>query len=121
MRNLLRTAWIVGMLGVLGFLLHEKSAAQQALRPPMPPNLFTIQKLTDKLSIIAPSGPDMSQVGGNIGVFITDEGVLVVDDNYYRQERNGQVVALAEAVLAEIKKLTSQPVRFIINTHHHSD
>ena len=49
----------------------------------MPPNLFTVHKLTDKLSIIAPYGPDMSQIGGNIGVFVTDEGVLVVDDNYY--------------------------------------
>src|SRR5690349_47238 len=78
MRNALRAAWIVGMLGVLGFLLHEKSAAQQELLPPVPPNLFTVHKLTDKLSIIAPYGPDMSQVGGNIGVFVTDEGVLVV-------------------------------------------
>ena len=121
MRNALRAAWVVGMLGVLGFLLHEKSAAQSELRPPMPPNLFTVHKLTDKLSIIAPFGPDMSQVGGNIGVFITDEGVLVVDDNYYPQVRNGQTVKLAEAVVAEIKMRTSQPIRFVINTHHHSD
>ena len=90
MRNALRAAWVVGMLGVLGFLLHEKGAAQSELRPPMPPNLFTVHKLTDKLSIIAPSGPDMSQVGGNIGVFITDEGVLVVDDNYYTRCGTGR-------------------------------
>jgi cyclase len=121
MRNALRLMWVVGMLGVLGVLLHEKGAAQSELRPPMPPNLFTVHKLTDKLSIIAPFGPDMSQIGGNIGVFITDEGVLVVDDNYYTQVRNGQTVKLAEAVLAEIQKMTTQPVRFIINTHHHSD
>ena len=57
MRNALRAAWIVGMVGVLGFLLHEKSAAQQGLLPPVPPNLFTIHKLTDKLSIIAPVRP----------------------------------------------------------------
>ncbi|MEO5741008.1 MAG: MBL fold metallo-hydrolase, partial [Vicinamibacterales bacterium] len=37
------------------------------------------------------------------------------------QVRNGQTVKLAEAVVAEIRKLTSQPVRFIVNTHHHSD
>ena len=109
------------MLGVLGFLLHERGSAQQELQPPMPPNLFTVHKLTDKLSIIAPYGPDMSQVGGNIGVFITDEGVLVVDDNYYTQVRSGQTVGLAEAVVAEIKKMTNQPIRFVINTHHHSD
>jgi cyclase len=121
MRNVVRAVWVVGMLGVLGILLHEKGVAQQQLRPPMPPNLFTVHKLTDKLSIIAPYGPDMSQIGGNIGVFATDEGVLVVDDNYLRQVRDGQTVELAEAVVAEIKKITSQPIRFVVNTHHHSD
>ncbi len=121
MRNMLRAVWVVCMLGVLAILLHQKTAAQQGPQPPMPPNLFTIHKITDKLSIIAPSGPDMSQVGGNIGVFITQDGVLVVDDNYYRQVRNGQTVELAEAVAEEIRKLTDQPIRFVINTHHHSD
>jgi glyoxylase-like metal-dependent hydrolase (beta-lactamase superfamily II) len=121
MRNVLRAAWVFLTLGVLVFLLHQKSAAQQELRPPMPPNLFTIHQLTDRLFIIAPSGPDMSNVGGNIGVFVSAEGVLVVDDNYYRQQRNGQMVEMAEAVVAEIKKLTTQPIRFVINTHHHGD
>ena len=121
MRNILRAIWVVAMLGVLGFLMNQRGVAQQDLKPPMPPNLFTVHKLTDKLLVIAPSGPDMSNVGGNIGVFITDEGVLVVDDNYYRQRRNGQTVEMAEAVVAEIKKLTPQPIRFVINTHHHGD
>ena len=121
MPNLLRVAWITAFVALLSFLLHQRSIAQQELRPPMPPNLFTIHKLTDRLSIIAPSGPDMSNVGGNIGVFVADEGVLVVDDNYYRQRRNGQKVEMAEAVVAEIKKLTDRPIRFVINTHHHGD
>jgi cyclase len=134
MRNTLRGTWVVSMLVVLGVLLHQKGVAQQEGRPnaaaalgtaapraPMPPNLFTVHKLTNTLFIIAPSGPDMSNVGGNIGVFITNEGVLVVDDNYYRQRRNGQTVAMAESVVAEIKTLTSQPIRFVINTHHHGD
>jgi glyoxylase-like metal-dependent hydrolase (beta-lactamase superfamily II) len=121
MRNALRAVWVVVMMGVLGSLLHLRSHAQQDLRPPMPPNLFTVHKLTSQLSIIAPSGPDMSNVGGNIGVFVTDEGVLVVDDNYYRQRRNGQTVEMAEAVVEEIRKLTKQPIRFVINTHHHGD
>ena len=121
MRNVLRSVWVAGMLGVLGIALHQKSAAQQEPRPPMPPNLFTVHKLSGQLFLIAPSGPDMSLVGGNIGVFITDEGVLVVDDNYYRQRRNGQTVEMAEAVAEEIRKLTDEPVRFVINTHHHSD
>jgi cyclase len=121
MRNVIRAVWVVGMLGVLGILLHDDGVAQQQPRPPMPPNLFTVHKVTDRLSIIAPYGPDMSQIGGNIGVFVTDEGVLVIDDNYLRQVRNGQTVELAEAVVAEIRKITSQPIRFVINTHHHGD
>jgi glyoxylase-like metal-dependent hydrolase (beta-lactamase superfamily II) len=121
MRNTLRAAWIVCVLGVLGALLHDRSEAQQEQQPPVPPNLFTIHKLTDALFIIAPFGPDMSEVGGNIGVFVTGEGVLVVDDNYYTQVRRGETVALAEAVVAEIGKLTSQPIRYIVNTHHHGD
>jgi glyoxylase-like metal-dependent hydrolase (beta-lactamase superfamily II) len=135
MRNVVRAVWVIVMLGVLGSLLQYRSAAQQqpgdpnaaaALRgpewrPPMPPNLFAVHKLTDQLSVIAPSGPDMSQVGGNITVFMTDEGVLVIDDNYYWQRRNGQNVELAEAVVAEIRKLTKQSIRYVINTHHHGD
>ncbi|MCM3878931.1 MAG: MBL fold metallo-hydrolase [Vicinamibacterales bacterium] len=121
MRNSLRVVWVVGMLAALAGLLHQKSAAQQPLRAPMPPNLFTVHKLTDKLFIIAPSGPDMSNIGGNVGVFVTDEGVLVVDTNYYRQRRNGQTVAMAEGVVAEIKKLTNQPIKYVIDTHHHGD
>ncbi len=121
MRNSFRVLWVGCMLLILAGLLHQKSAAQQPLRPPMPPNLFTVHKLTDRLFIIAPSGPDMSNIGGNVGVFVTDEGVLIVDDNYYRQRRNGQTVAMAEGVLAEIKKLTNQPVKYVINTHHHGD
>jgi glyoxylase-like metal-dependent hydrolase (beta-lactamase superfamily II) len=121
MRNSLRVVWVICMLVALAGLLHQKSAAQQPLRAPMPPNLFTVHKLTDKLFIIAPSGPDMSNIGGNVGVFVTDEGVLVVDTNYYRQRRNGQTVAMAEGVVAEIKKLTNQPIRYVIDTHHHGD
>jgi hypothetical protein len=86
----LRAAWFVLTLSILVVLWFRDGAAQQEPRPPMPPNLFTVHKLTDRLSIISPYGPDLSMVGGNVGVFITDEGVLVVDDNYYTQVRGGR-------------------------------
>jgi glyoxylase-like metal-dependent hydrolase (beta-lactamase superfamily II) len=121
MRNSFRAAWVLLMLIVLVLLVRNRSTAQSQATPPMPPNLFTVHRLTSNLFVIAPYGPDMSNVGGNIGVFVTDEGVLVVDDNYYRQRRNGQTVEMAESVVAEIKKLTRQPIRFVINTHHHGD
>ena len=50
--------------------------------------------------------------GGNISVQIGDEGVLIVDT---------QFAPLAPRIMAEIKKLTNRPVRFIVNTHDHPD
>jgi cyclase len=50
--------------------------------------------------------------GGNISVQIGAEGVVVVDT---------QFAPLAPRIMTEIKKLSSGPVRFIINTHDHPD
>ena len=50
--------------------------------------------------------------GGNIGVQIGDEGVLVVDTG---------MAQYADRVLAAIRKLTDKPIRYIVNTHFHAD
>lgn len=50
--------------------------------------------------------------GGNIGVSIGDDGVLLVDDQYDQ---------LAEKNLAAIRRLTERPIRFVVNTHWHGD
>ena len=95
--------------------------AQPGPQPPMPPNLFSTTKLNDHLHVIAPAGPDMSNVGGNITVCVSDQGVLLVDANYFLDWRNGQAVPMAQSVVDEVKKITSQPIRWVINTHHHGD
>jgi glyoxylase-like metal-dependent hydrolase (beta-lactamase superfamily II) len=51
-------------------------------------------------------------VPGNTTVMITNEGVLMVDDKFEIDANN---------VLAELKKITNQPVKYVINTHHHGD
>jgi cyclase len=107
---------------IAAILVLGSTGAAQLRRPvPMPPSLFKVIKLNEHLYVIAPSGPDTSNVGGNIGVCIADEGVLVVDANYNLDWRNGQVVPMAESVINEIKKLTAKPIRWVINTHHHGD
>lgn len=50
---------------------------------------------------------------GNIGFVITREGVVVIDATVS--------VKGAEAVLAEIRRLTSLPIRYLIYTHGHGD
>ena len=50
--------------------------------------------------------------GGNIGLVVGDDAVFVVDV---------QFAPLTPKVLAAIKSVTPQPVRFVLNTHWHFD
>ena len=50
--------------------------------------------------------------GGNIGVSIGDDGVFIVDD---------QFAPLSEKILDALESLSDEPVRFVLNTHHHGD
>src|SRR5205809_7974842 len=116
MKNALRALWVVAAIIGLAIVSRERGAAQMRTTVPMPPNLFTVKQLTSNLYIIMPSGPDTSNVGGNVGVFVTDEGVLVVDTNYNRQRRNGQSVPMGQSVVDQIKTITNQPIKYVINT-----
>jgi glyoxylase-like metal-dependent hydrolase (beta-lactamase superfamily II) len=66
---------------------------------------LTIERVKDGLYAIF--GP-----GGNVGVRVTSEGVILVDDKFPQN-------------FAEIQRLvgtvTDLPVRYVLNTHHHGD
>jgi glyoxylase-like metal-dependent hydrolase (beta-lactamase superfamily II) len=51
--------------------------------------------------------------GANAGFVIGDDGVAVIDT--FENE------VAAKALLAEIKKITPLPIRFVVNTHYHLD
>ena len=51
-------------------------------------------------------------VGGNVGVRVTSAGVILVDDKFPRN---------VEQIQARVREVTDQPIRYIINTHHHGD
>ncbi len=51
-------------------------------------------------------------VGGNVGVRVTSDGVILVDDKFPRN---------VEQIQARVREVTDQPIRYIINTHHHGD
>ena len=59
--------------------------------------------------------PPYGEVGldGNAIAILSDDGVLVFDTN--------GTPAAAAAVLADIRTLTTQPVRFVVNSHWHWD
>lgn len=51
-------------------------------------------------------------VPGNTTVYVTNEGVILVDDKFPQDGEN---------ILAMVKQITPQPVKYVISTHHHGD
>lgn len=50
--------------------------------------------------------------GGNVAVLVTNEGIVLVDDKFDADH---------DAILAQIKTVSQQPVKYVINTHYHQD
>lgn len=69
------------------------------------PEPLKIVAVKDNLHVIYGSG-------GNVAVLTTPEGVVLVDDKF---DRN------VPEILARVKEVTDQPVKYIFNTHHHGD
>ena len=50
--------------------------------------------------------------GGNIGVSVGDDGIVIVDD---------QFAGMAPKIKEALKAITNKPVKYVINTHYHGD
>jgi len=72
---------------------------------------FTLKPLGR--SVYAAIDDAKGDAGANAGFVIGDDGVAVIDT--FEHE------AAARAVLAEIRKLTPLPIKFVINSHYHLD
>ena len=66
---------------------------------------ITVEKLTDRVYVLKGQG-------GNIGLFIGDDCVFMIDD---------QFAPLSKKIQTAIKTITDKPVTYIINTHWHGD
>ena len=69
------------------------------------PGKLTLNKVKDDLY-------EIEGDGGNVAVYITDEGVILIDDKF-DQDHQG--------IVDQVKSVTNQPIKYIINTHYHSD
>jgi cyclase len=74
------------------------------------------QQDMSKVKIVATdlgSGIHMLQgSGGNIGISVGEDGVFMIDD---------QFAPLTEKIQAAISKISTKPIRFVLNTHWHFD
>ena len=80
-------------------------AVQQAPAGAQAPRVVEVEKLKDNFYVLRGGG-------GNSGVFITANGVVVVDTKN---------PGWGQPLLDKIKELTDKPVTTIINTHTHGD
>src|SRR5262249_27479643 len=59
--------------------------------------------------------------GANAGFVIGDDGVAVID-TFVSVDANGELGNdAAKQLLAEIRRVTKLPVKYVINTHYHLD
>ncbi len=76
---------------------------QQNKQAPAP---MKLNKIADDLYELEQSG------NGNVAIYLTDDGVILVDDKF---EQN------YDEIMANVKKLTAKPVKYVMNTHQHGD
>jgi cyclase len=97
-----------GLLALAGAWVAYTQTPQgkQAATQTKAPAPFNLVKVTDDLYVIDGGG------AGNVAVYITNEGVIMVDDKYEQH---------FDEIMANVKKVTSQPIKYILSTHYHAD
>ena len=98
-----KTVWIAAASTVVGLVAAGLSYAQQQQ------NLDNVQ---EHIFPVQGNIYMMVGAGGNTTLSVGKDGVLIVDT---------QFAPMVPKMLAEIKKLSDKPIRYIINTHVHGD
>jgi len=64
-----------------------------------------LNKLTDDLY-------EIEGDGGNVAIYVTNEGAILVDDKFEYDFND---------IMAKVKSVTNLPVKYVMSTHHHGD
>jgi len=67
---------------------------------------------SNKLNKIADDLYEIEGDGGNVAVYITNEGLILVDDKFEYDFND---------IVDKVKSVTNQPIKYVLNTHHHGD
>ena len=77
-----------------------------ALTQTQAPPPLTISKVKEDLYNIE------GGLAGNVAVYVTSEGVILVDDKFEQHH---------DDIVARVKSVTNLPVKYIMSTHYHAD
>ena len=106
-------AHIIAMILVVAMSVTSEVKAQSGQTPVQSPypvvqgRVYKFEKVADGV-YYATGG-----MGSNIPIIVNDRNVMVVDD--------GSTPATARALLEDLKLITDNPVRYVVNTHFHYD
>ncbi len=98
---------LLSPLALLG--AHAAFAQGQAPAPPAQPDFAAVQIKVHK---VAGNFYYLEGQGGNVGVLVGDDGVLMIDD---------QFAPLTEKLVAAVKTISKKPIKMLVNTHVHGD
>jgi cyclase len=107
-RRLAVAAIVVGAFAAQSaWVAYSQTPAPARARAPVPtpPRPLKIDRVKGDLYLI-------SGEGGNVAVYATRDGVVLIDDMFDRNHAD---------ILARVKSVTDQPLRYVINTHQHDD
>ena len=66
---------------------------------------FEVEKINDQFYMLIGGG-------GNVGIYISDENVVMVDNKFE---------IIEEVLMSSLREITAKPIKYIINTHYHHD
>src|SRR5688572_11811521 len=94
---------VLGLFGAALALLAPLAHAQFGSQPAE----LSIIKIRDDIYVISNVA-----VPGLVTALVTNDGVLLVDDKFEIDHDN---------IMAMLRTVTNQPVKYVINTHYHAD
>jgi len=108
----MKRAITLAVIFAVGVLSTVAGALQQLQQVAV--NAAQIERVKDNLYVIAGSNATNREAfsGGNVGVFVMDSGVMIVDT---------KLPGWGQVLLDRIRTVTDKPVVRIINTHTHGD
>ena len=93
---------VVTVIVGLGLAQATWVLLSQTAKPPGP---LKTARITGDLHLV-------SGEGGNVALYATDEGVVLVDDMFDRNH---------DGILQQVRLVTDKPLRYVFNTHQHDD
>jgi glyoxylase-like metal-dependent hydrolase (beta-lactamase superfamily II) len=110
----MRTSTRLGVWAAV-LALRAVDGSAQAPPPAAPAPLPTLVKVKDDVYIIQNVNSTVAEIGqngGNVTVYVTGDGVILVDAKNDRMH---------DDIVAKVRSISARPIKYVILTHNHAD